>query len=229
MSTADQYTILPATATDAKSMRAVSKRANAPNLLHQAFYPKHLAHLTPQEELDEWQLNTVIQRLDEGEAIYHKAVLTKDPDRLVGFSGWFPPGALSKSSDSKTTQAGGETDDENRTPKRPPHFNPAARDNAVRDEYSTQLKLWQEKIWGESEDYWYVCAMIVDPAFERKGIARRLLAEGLKLVDQSHKPVYLESTPQGRGFYERLGFEVKGEFGMCGGEHVVTLFVRDAL
>lgn len=222
-----KFTILPVTPADAGAMRAVSRRANASNLVQQAFFPKHLEHLTPSEELQAWQEKTLRDLISAGKATYYKAVLTEKPERLVALTGWFPPAAFDiKSLDKKAGTVAPNNDEQTTTKEEP--YRPACRDDAVRDEYIAKIEQGKKKIWGDNTDYWYVSACNVDPDFERQGLGSRLLAEGLKLADAEHKPVYLESGPAGKGFYEKMGFEAKGEFEMCEGSYVATLFVREA-
>ena len=221
----EKFTILRVTAADASKMRAVSKRANATNIVQQAFYPKHLEHLTPREEIDAWQTNTLKEMINAGKARYFKAVLTDEPDRLVALTGWFPPAAFDIEALDKQSAnvAPGASTEAKKEP-----YNPACRDDAVRDDYIAKMNACKKAIWGEDTDYWYVSALNVDPDFQRQGLGARLLAEGLKLVDATHKPVYLESGPAAEGFYKKMGFEAKGEWEMCEGKYVATGFVREA-
>ncbi|KUI59798.1 hypothetical protein VP1G_07019 [Cytospora mali] len=49
--------------------------------------------------------------------------------------------------------------------------------------------------------------LLVDPSYQRKGIGRLLVQEGLNCAAKAGKHVYLRSTPQGRPLYLSLGFE----------------------
>jgi ribosomal protein S18 acetylase RimI-like enzyme len=57
-----------------------------------------------------------------------------------------------------------------------------------------------------------VSSMTVRPDYQGQGIAKRLLLKGLGLADEAGEDVYLESTPSGKGLYQRVGFEVLEEF-----------------
>ena len=76
--------------------------------------------------------------------------------------------------------------------------------------------------------------LTVDPARQRMGIGAKMMEVGLALADELRLPVYLESTPAGKGLYDRFGFRVKREtvFDMAkyGGEGEWTswVMIRDA-
>lgn len=223
----EEFTILPVTAADAGAMRNVSRRANADSILQQAFYPKHLEHLTPHEEIEAWRENTLKELINAGKATYYKAVLTSEPERLVALTGWFPPASFDiKALDRQSATVAPSTNASAEAKKQP--YNPACRDDAARDEYIAKMETCKQRIWGDNRDYWYVSALLVDPDYQRQGLGARLLAEGLKLVDATHKPVYLETGPLAKGFYEKMGFEAKGEFEMCEGRYVASGMVREA-
>lgn len=57
-----------------------------------------------------------------------------------------------------------------------------------------------------------VSSMTVHPDYQGRGIAKRLLLQGLELAGEAGQDVYLESTPSGKGLYQRMGFEVLEEF-----------------
>jgi len=54
--------------------------------------------------------------------------------------------------------------------------------------------------------------MTVHSDYQGQGIAKRLLLKGLEFPDEAGQDVYLESTPSGKGLYQRVGFEVLEEF-----------------
>jgi ribosomal protein S18 acetylase RimI-like enzyme len=49
--------------------------------------------------------------------------------------------------------------------------------------------------------------LCTSPRFERKGAARALLEPVLAAADTQGITTWLEATPAGKGFYEKLGFE----------------------
>lgn len=71
-------------------------------------------------------------------------------------------------------------------------------------------------------------ALGVDPAFQRQGIAARLLKVGLDRADSDGVPIYLEATPDGALMYPKFGFEKVGELSMFDGQYVIESHVRPA-
>ena len=77
------------------------------------------------------------------------------------------------------------------------------------------------------EPHWYLKAIGVDPAWQGRGVASRLLRSRLKLCDQDGQPAYLEaSKPDGISLYERFGFRRTGNLDMPEGAPVVTAMWR---
>lgn len=59
----------------------------------------------------------------------------------------------------------------------------------------------------KAEGYWTLYILAIHPDYERKGIARQLLAPGLRMADEDDSAVFLTATETGAGLYEKLGFE----------------------
>ena len=58
----------------------------------------------------------------------------------------------------------------------------------------------------KKDGYWKLYLLTIHPDFERKGIGRLLMADGLRMADESNSPVFLTSTETGAGLYEKMGF-----------------------
>ena len=54
--------------------------------------------------------------------------------------------------------------------------------------------------------------MFVLPEYHRQGIGSKLLQECMQMADEKGLPIFLQGTPAGRPFYEKLGFERVGGF-----------------
>lgn len=52
--------------------------------------------------------------------------------------------------------------------------------------------------------------LAVDPAYQRKGLGRRLLEPVLEQADKEGRKIYIEASKKGVGLYERLGWERVG-------------------
>ncbi|KAG0650034.1 hypothetical protein D0Z07_3877 [Hyphodiscus hymeniophilus] len=60
----------------------------------------------------------------------------------------------------------------------------------------------------KKEDTYIVYLICTDPAFQRKGLASRLLQHGIDLADREGRQTYLEATKDGHPVYLKLGFTV---------------------
>jgi ribosomal protein S18 acetylase RimI-like enzyme len=61
-----------------------------------------------------------------------------------------------------------------------------------------------------SDDHWYLEAMGVDPAAQRKGLGGRLMERVLKIADRDQVDCYLETAePRNIEYYARHGFVVE--------------------
>ena len=62
------------------------------------------------------------------------------------------------------------------------------------------------------EPVWHLGVVGVDPAHQRQGLGRAVIAPGLAAADEDGAPAYLETQdPVNVSFYEGLGFDVIAE------------------
>ncbi|KUJ20317.1 acyl-CoA N-acyltransferase [Mollisia scopiformis] len=80
----------------------------------------------------------------------------------------------------------------------------------------------------------YVANLLgTDPAYQRKGLASRLLKHVLDMADREGRKVYIEATPAGHPVYLKLGFKdvdiVKVDLSRWGGKEIGTnrIMIRD--
>ncbi len=60
--------------------------------------------------------------------------------------------------------------------------------------------------------YAYIWGVYVEPAWRRKGIARRLVVQAIeRLRDEGYSRVYLHASPMGVPLYQSLGFQPGNE------------------
>lgn len=68
------------------------------------------------------------------------------------------------------------------------------------------------------EAHWYLAVVGTEPAHQREGIGRALLAPVLERCDRDFIPAYLESSREDNlAFYHKLGFEVTSPLDLPGG------------
>lgn len=67
--------------------------------------------------------------------------------------------------------------------------------------------LWnvREKLW-DKERYIYCHVTAVRPEYQRKGVGKLLTEYGIRVAEQAELPIYVESSKEGLGLYEKLGF-----------------------
>ena len=76
--------------------------------------------------------------------------------------------------------------------------------------------------------HWYLPWFGVDPSLQGVGLGGELMEHCLRIVDQDHLPVYLETpNPRSLPFYARQGFEVTGR-AQAGACPPVTFMLRAA-
>lgn len=69
-----------------------------------------------------------------------------------------------------------------------------------------------------SEPHWYLAVLGTDPQYQGKGVGSALMAPVLQKCDAEGVPAYLESSKESNvPFYQRHGFEVKGEVNVKNG------------
>jgi predicted N-acetyltransferase YhbS len=74
----------------------------------------------------------------------------------------------------------------------------------------------------------------VDPVYQNRGVGKMLIEWGIQKADEMGVDIWLVSTPNAKGFYERAGWETRqeaamdlGKFGGSG-EYVRRWMVRKA-
>lgn len=66
--------------------------------------------------------------------------------------------------------------------------------------------LWdaRAKLWA-NEKYLYCHVIAVHPKYQRKGVGELLFKAGASIAEQTHLPIYIESSKEARRLYEKVG------------------------
>jgi predicted N-acetyltransferase YhbS len=71
--------------------------------------------------------------------------------------------------------------------------------------------------------------LVVDPAFQRRGIGKALVSDGIQRAHAQGLPIFLSGSPTGVFLYGHLGFEVKATPKFTSAEIVATIMVKEPL
>ncbi|KAI6799842.1 hypothetical protein KC332_g15082 [Hortaea werneckii] len=218
------YKILPAGPEDAEQVAAVGNKAFCTSSLYQAMFPKEKAHLTPPEELRNWRTQRRAAFMRNERHLGFKAVLTDQPDVIIGYVGWMKPGHFTKK-EGLGSLVNGQAEsgpDSEASPSEPP----ACMNAGIKQGLEAELDRKRAEIWRDDPNFWYLAACGVDPDYQRQGIAGALLREGLEQADAQGLPAYLESTPEGAFLYPRFGFETLEVMEMLDGRYRTSIMIR---
>ncbi|KAL8723887.1 MAG: hypothetical protein Q9181_007107 [Wetmoreana brouardii] len=83
---------------------------------------------------------------------------------------------------------------------------PKGTNEGLYNELFSQLDKLRKKYCDEEKDY-FMHILIVDPAYQRKGLGSMLLREGLAAADHDNARCYIEASPKGLGLYKKHGWK----------------------
>lgn len=70
----------------------------------------------------------------------------------------------------------------------------------------------------ERTNRWHVQSVVIDPAWQGKGIGRLIVSKGVQRAQQERVIMGLSASPAGAHLYRKLGFEMLGNFTMVIGD-----------
>ncbi|KAL1742883.1 hypothetical protein HDZ31DRAFT_42260 [Schizophyllum fasciatum] len=138
-------------------------------------------------------------------------------NRIAGVAAWLPPGKETYETKEESVAFWGALK---------AHFLESER--RWLDEYATGMQQLTVDSIGPNtvRDEWYLQRLGVRPEYFSRGIATRLIKA--KLVEVSSRVVTLQCTENMLGFYQRLGWQVKGKgtFATLGGDLSAYIMLR---
>ncbi|KXS94697.1 hypothetical protein AC578_10374 [Pseudocercospora eumusae] len=204
---------------DGEELVAIATAAFANDAMHKAGLPPDMTD-AQLKSFQEWRVRIGRLRAPVPNCHQFKAV-DADSGKIVGLSG---ESCLDLSWNGPTAQDQLDTTTD-RYPGAPDFF-----DKKHYDDLNALVTEYRKKVMGDRKDYWSLASMAVHPEHQGRGIASRLVADGLKLVDADGAECYLEATPSGRKVYEKAGFVVKAEIPLpqLDGKYSLVVMVRPA-
>jgi GNAT superfamily N-acetyltransferase len=92
----------------------------------------------------------------------------------------------------------------------------------------SKARTQQKSFYKDLAPYWHVSILAVSPDYQRRGVGTLLIREGQRLALLDEVPLVLESSPVGRGLYEKNGFERLWEGKTCGLDDVIMVWCPGA-
>jgi predicted N-acetyltransferase YhbS len=69
--------------------------------------------------------------------------------------------------------------------------------------------------------------LVVDPAFQRQGIGKALVSDGIQRAHEQGLPIFLSGSPAGEFLYKHLGFEVRETLKLTSAGIAATMMVKE--
>jgi predicted GNAT family N-acyltransferase len=101
------------------------------------------------------------------------------------------------------------------------------QDKELAKEYFGGQAVQHERFMGKRA-HWYLELISTKPEIKGLGTGRKLVQWGLEKVDKDGAEAYLEASPQGKGLFERFGFEVVEKLVYVDGGYVECSMMRTA-
>ncbi|KAF6814748.1 acetyltransferase [Colletotrichum plurivorum] len=148
------------------------------------------------------------------------AKLTKavdDEGQIVGWSCWISKGTDTPDDSVTTPQPVAEKkpeDVQKREPKtKPPQQQPAQQQDPSRAlgglMYKDMVSMEAKHLSGKR--YMVLQALATDPKYQSRGVATKLVKNGLEAIDSEGLPCWIHASPSSYAIYEKAGFEEVGK------------------
>ncbi|EAQ86282.1 hypothetical protein CHGG_07535 [Chaetomium globosum CBS 148.51] len=223
---APQPTLRPATPADITPCAAIAYAAFRPSALI-----RHMAPISDEVELGFWTAivgavfqdatnnNThlvIAEDAASGEVLgFAKWVFVGEGDALPGIAGSAVSGLGGGGGEEVGGEGGGDV------------LGELVRDKELAKVYFGAQAKQHERFMG-GRAHWYLELISTKPDIKGMGIGRKLVQWGVEKVDGDGVEAYLEASPQGRGLFERFGFEVLEKLVYLDGGYVECSMVRAA-
>jgi predicted N-acetyltransferase YhbS len=68
--------------------------------------------------------------------------------------------------------------------------------------------------------------LVVDPAWQRRGVGKTLVQDGIQRAQKDGLPIFLSGSPKGVALYKHLGFEVRAFHELTDAKIPATFFEK---
>ncbi|KAH7330166.1 hypothetical protein BKA65DRAFT_52964 [Rhexocercosporidium sp. MPI-PUGE-AT-0058] len=223
----DQFVLSPCTVADVPGMIKVYLSAFASDPFSAFTFPRDKIS---DEEMNRWLTERFTKTLTQKREMHTFKILDTSTNTLCAFLRSSYPHVL-MAEEKATREREQKARSEERKQGRDPMW-PVGSNLEVCDGKFGGLDALRERFVDNAEMY-VADLLATDPAYQRKGLASRLLTHILAIADQENRRCYIEATKAGHPVYFRLGFrdvdELKVDLRPYGGDFVGvnTLMIRE--
>ncbi|KAE8441846.1 hypothetical protein EG329_004247 [Mollisiaceae sp. DMI_Dod_QoI] len=197
----ETFTLSTCTVSDVPDMINVHLRAFSSDYFGSFVFPREAIS---DEEMHRWLVSRFTALFSKREV--HTFKITEDSTgRMAAFLRWTFPHVLTEEEEKEREKQKVDREKQKAETGHDPNW-PVGANLEICDEKFGGLDRLQEKYVDKKETY-VANLLATDPAYQRKGLATRLLKHVLDMADEEKRKVYIEATPAGHPVYLKLGFK----------------------
>ncbi|KAI9743803.1 MAG: hypothetical protein M1818_002537 [Claussenomyces sp. TS43310] len=191
-----EFIASPCAASDAAAMADIYMRAFGPNPIEHAMFPPTSC---PAATLREWLIRRFTTALTTQREMHLVKLTDAATGGMVAFARWTVPHTLTPEEKAARAQkqADDDADDSGGFPS-------GANVEACRAFFGA-LRAMEDK-YVVDDDMYVMHLLATHPDYQRRGLARTLLAKFLACADAEGRRAYIEATPAGHALYASLGW-----------------------
>lgn len=152
-----------------------------------------------------WLREKYLATFSYGEHVMHKLLdVSVTPHRIAAWSRWIAPHTLSLE-EKASRQAVSDAEEVLIASKARRRFPEGVHEDLAVEYFGTMGTIKSRLI--DSGSTWELSLLVVDPEYQRRGLATALVSHVLVEIDADSKKAYLEAMPAGYRMYQKLGWK----------------------